>query len=96
MISLFKGIFGVLTFGILNSIIGQYSKSDTYGVTMRGYDVLTEECKGRQSKAKGIMQIVVYDNDILYHCVEEVKDNKIKVTKYFADGHVEYETKQVY
>ncbi len=85
-----KGVIGILTF----IHIVQYNESETYGITMRAYDVLTEECKERQSKSKGIMQIVVYPNDILYRCIEEVKDNKINVTKYFPDGHVEYETKQ--
>ncbi len=94
MINLFRGVIGILIFGIVHSINSKYNESETYGITMRAYDVLTEECKERQSKAKGLMQLVVCDNDILYRCIEEVKDNNIKITKYFPDGHIEYETKQ--
>ncbi len=51
-------------------------------------------CSQKNVKKDKAKQNVVYPNDILYSCVEEVKDDKIKVTKYFPDGHVEYETKQ--
>lgn len=59
-----------------------------------GYPVFTEQCKERQSKAKGLMKLVVYPDDLLYKCVEEYSGNTVKITKYFPDGHVEYETKQ--
>jgi hypothetical protein len=51
-------------------------------------------CSQKNVKKDKAKQKVVCDNDILYRCIEEVKDNKINVTKYFPDGHVEYETKQ--
>jgi hypothetical protein len=37
-----------------------------YRIGSQGYDVLTDEAKERQRKAKGLMQIVAFSGDIKY------------------------------
>ncbi len=88
----FVCLYMALPFSAMHLVASHCRAPEEFGITKMGYTAYTKESEEWRSKQTGLRQLIVGDKDVLYRCIEEVR---IKVTKYFPDGHVEESIRSV-